>query len=239
MKLNNLKKVLTSLLVVVFLSGFSAAQTADAKVMTMQANIVMSGDASGPAVNNSIQTINLTFSESVDPKTLADNVTLLKMDASGKAIEEPAIIKIDPSRPTVILINNKDVTRFPEGEAYKLVVTGNLKSTTGLALEKEFAGYFATNPSFTLSSAKTAGSTRSQIVVISDLHLGVDDRFAELEKNKPALVEFLTLVKDSPNEKELVILGDLFDGWFLPMDTNYRQQPGNSLMQLLPITRKL
>jgi hypothetical protein len=30
---------------------------------------------------------------------------------------------------------------------------------------------------------------RSQIVVISDLHLGVDDQFAESAKNKPALVD--------------------------------------------------
>ena len=203
------------MLAVFLLSGFSTAQ---AKFMTMETNILMSSDVGNPPVNNSIQTINLLFSDPVDPKTVADNVTLYKMDASGKAIEEPALIKIDPTRPTVILINNKAVEKFTEGEEYKLVVTGNLKSTTGQALEKEFTGYFATNPSFSLAGNKETATIRSQIVIISDLHLGVDGRFAETEKNKPALVEFLKQIKDSPNVKELVILGDLFDGWFLPMD---------------------
>jgi UDP-2,3-diacylglucosamine pyrophosphatase LpxH len=61
-------------------------------------------------------------------------------------------------------------------------------------------------------------NTRSQIVVISDLHLGVDDAFAEIKQNRQPLVDFLGQIRNSPNVKELVIDGDMIDEWFLPMD---------------------
>jgi UDP-2,3-diacylglucosamine pyrophosphatase LpxH len=187
------------------------------EILTMETNIVASNDVNNPPVNNSIQTINLKFNEPVDVKTIANNVKLYKMDGNGNAKDEPSIIKIDPTNPKLILINNTRVAKFTEGEEYKLFVSQNLKSTTGLALEKEFTGYFATNIPFALAG-DNGTHIRSQIVIISDLHLGVDDRFAESAHNKPALVDFLIQVNNSPNLKELVIAGDLFDGWFLPMD---------------------
>lgn len=69
-----------------------------------------------------------------------------------------------------------------------------------------------------LANVSDLNDQRSQILVISDLHLGVDDAFAETVKNRPALVNFLNDVKIAPNIKELVIAGDFFDGWFMPMD---------------------
>ncbi len=53
-------------------------------------------------------------------------------------------------------------------------------------------------------------------VVISDLHLGVDNAFAEDSANVPYLVEFVKRAKVTANLDELVIAGDLFDGWFAP-----------------------
>ena len=35
------------------------------------------------------------------------------------------------------------------------------------------------------------GSQANKIVVISDLHLGVDDAYSETVKNRPLLVEFI------------------------------------------------
>ena len=57
---------------------------------------------------------------------------------------------------------------------------------------------------------------RDLVVIISDLHLGADLKYAEFNKNKTVLVNFLEKVKNSPNIKELVIAGDLFDEWFVP-----------------------
>jgi len=61
-------------------------------------------------------------------------------------------------------------------------------------------------------------STREtkRIVVISDLHLGVDDSFSETVKNKNLLAEFLERLLVSDID-ELVIAGDMLDEWFVPI----------------------
>lgn len=60
------------------------------------------------------------------------------------------------------------------------------------------------------------GKERNLVVVISDIHLGMDLAYAECNKNLELLEKFLLKVKNSPNIKELVIAGDLLDEWFVP-----------------------
>ena len=62
-----------------------------------------------------------------------------------------------------------------------------------------------------------AGSTRDKIVVISDLHLGIDDRYTETLQNRPLLIEFLQRLQSTTDVRELVIDGDFLDDWFLPV----------------------
>ncbi len=75
---------------------------------------------------------------------------------------------------------------------------------------------------FTLDPCGIPGlaDERSVIVVISDLHLGKDDRYAEIQKNRAPLVDFLQKLRCAPNIKELVIAGDLIDEWFIPAVTD-------------------
>ncbi len=61
---------------------------------------------------------------------------------------------------------------------------------------------------------------RTQIAVISDIHLGADLAYAECEENLPALVAFLNDVADSPTVRELVFAGDMLDEWFIPATTD-------------------
>jgi len=56
------------------------------------------------------------------------------------------------------------------------------------------------------------------VVCISDIHLGANDTYSEITKNREPLVSFLNQVRASPNVKELVIAGDLIDEWFIPMN---------------------
>jgi UDP-2,3-diacylglucosamine pyrophosphatase LpxH len=53
-------------------------------------------------------------------------------------------------------------------------------------------------------------------VIISDLHLGVDPAFAENVANLPYLTQFLKEARSTKALDEIVIAGDMFDGWFLP-----------------------
>jgi hypothetical protein len=64
------------------------------------------------------------------------------------------------------------------------------------------------------------GDERSVIVIISDLPLGMDDRYAEIQKNRVPLAAFLQKLRRAPNIKELVIAGDLIDAWFISADTD-------------------
>jgi UDP-2,3-diacylglucosamine pyrophosphatase LpxH len=60
------------------------------------------------------------------------------------------------------------------------------------------------------------GSPAEKIVVISDIHLGVDDAYAEIVQNRPLLVDFIHRVAATPDIAELVIAGDFLDEWFQP-----------------------
>ena len=222
MKNKGLVSVISVLLFIFMLAACSPVQTSSVKdaatVMTVESNISMSDDAGNPPVNDSVQTVTFAFSEPLDSSTISSAVTLYQMDASGNPAKQQCVSKINPDNPNLLDINTANVEKFAEGQEYKIVVSNGLKSTTGLALEKDFTGYFATNYTLNLAGNTALKNTRSQIVVISDIHLGVDDAFAETKQDRPALVNFLIQIKNSPNVAELVIAGDLLDGWFLPMD---------------------
>ncbi len=81
-----------------------------------------------------------------------------------------------------------------------------------------------------------AGAARTKTVVLSDLHLGIDDSFSENVANKPLLIAFLGRLAAMPDLKEVVIAGDFLDEWYLPMqypsysdsDEFYRQVAANN-----------
>lgn len=70
------------------------------------------------------------------------------------------------------------------------------------------------------ASASNTGEyeNRTRIVIISDLHMGADSSFAELNKNKEPLRDFLLQLKNSNDVAELVMAGDVLDQWFVPMN---------------------
>ena len=53
-------------------------------------------------------------------------------------------------------------------------------------------------------------------IVISDLHLGIDDSIAETVKNRSLLIAFLENIISKKSADEVVINGDFLDQWFLP-----------------------
>jgi len=57
-----------------------------------------------------------------------------------------------------------------------------------------------------------------KIIVISDIHLGIDDGVAELIENRPILTAFIEKIRKEKEIDELVIAGDFLDQWFYPGD---------------------
>ena len=76
---------------------------------------------------------------------------------------------------------------------------------------------FATGSTPAAKPLWEAGDERDKIVVISDLHMGIDDRYTEMIANRPLLVDFLKRVQNTKDVRELVIAGDFLDEWYLPV----------------------
>jgi UDP-2,3-diacylglucosamine pyrophosphatase LpxH len=62
-----------------------------------------------------------------------------------------------------------------------------------------------------------AGSTRNKIIVLSDIHTGFEDAYAEIFENRPYLIEFLQRIAVTSDVREVVLNGDILDEWFLPL----------------------
>lgn len=62
--------------------------------------------------------------------------------------------------------------------------------------------------------------SRNLIIVISDLHLGADLSYAEINDNREPLKVFLEKIRTSRSVNELVIAGDLLDEWYVPATTD-------------------
>ena len=62
-----------------------------------------------------------------------------------------------------------------------------------------------------------AGSTRDKIIVLSDIHTGFEDAYAEILENRPYLIEFLQRTAVTSDVREVVLNGDILDEWFLPL----------------------
>ena len=80
---------------------------------------------------------------------------------------------------------------------------------------------------------------RNMIVVISDIHLGADLAYAEINNNLKPLEKLLEQVSLSANVKELVIAGDLLDEWFVPATTDtYKGKDQADFVKRIAIANK-
>jgi UDP-2,3-diacylglucosamine pyrophosphatase LpxH len=97
-------------------------------------------------------------------------------------------------------------------------------------LAKEISLNFVTSSTCPLESSALAsdegkgktGAARTKYIVVSDIHMG-DARaqkggYGWFTENITELQDFLDAVLESEQTKELVIAGDLFDEWILPVD---------------------
>jgi UDP-2,3-diacylglucosamine pyrophosphatase LpxH len=63
----------------------------------------------------------------------------------------------------------------------------------------------------------TPSDTADKIVVISDIHLGIEDRYTQSIENQELLLDFLEKLGNTEDVRELVVNGDLLDEWYLPL----------------------
>jgi UDP-2,3-diacylglucosamine pyrophosphatase LpxH len=161
--------------------------------------------------------VELEFTEPVDTSSIRGNISF-----SDK-------IGIPDSAYTVIGLDRKILLMFdPEfvlkpGWRYLITIGTGLRSVTGKTLSATKILDLRTG---SRDLALVGGPLQRDVILcISDIHLGEDRAIAGnycwFGDNQAALVDLLEYVLTGGDVRELVILGDLFDGWIIP----YRVSP--------------
>jgi len=188
-------------------------------VLNVQTDI-SSDKIEDPSVIDPTGRINIVFNEDINISTLSDGIKLYKVESDCKEVEINVKIDFDGSSLSNLYISKSDNSELVEGEEYKLSINNKLKSISEASLKDDFTNYFALDYSFNLDSEGILdlNNKRTMIVCISDMHLGANDIYTEINKNRDSLIDFLNHIRISPNVRELVIAGDLIDEWFVPMN---------------------
>jgi UDP-2,3-diacylglucosamine pyrophosphatase LpxH len=164
------------------------------------------------SVNYRERSIEMNFSQPVDSSTIKGNISFSDKDGSLDSV-----CSLISSGRKVILAFHTDF-QMHDGWRYLLNISTGLRSTSGLSPGSATAIEIRTTAKHLLLDTDT--TTRNSIVCISDIHMGdsrsVSSGYCWFVKNAPALETLLDSVLKSPQVKQLVILGDLFDGWVIP-----------------------
>lgn len=99
----------------------------------------------------------------------------------------------------------------------KKIITFMFASIIIISLFLFPAGCEEKNEENDITALWEAGATRNKIIVISDIHLGIEDEYTETLKNRPLLISFLKRLQKTSDVSELVIAGDFLDTWYLPV----------------------
>lgn len=168
-----------------------------------------------PIVVDSTNSLLVDFGTVLDKTTvIKDNISIYHIKKTGE-IENIKYTITYRNNPTLVSIELENGSSFLEGEEYKIEVTEDLKTANGFSLSNRVE-YVAINYSFNFDKIDQLNGKRNLTVCISDLHLGFEDAYAETKNNKEPLLNFLTQINNSPNVEEVVIVGDLFDEWYIP-----------------------
>ena len=156
----------------------------------------------------------LDFSENLDTATLAGAVTV---SDQGPLNASQYSVSCYGSKVFIIFSNG---FMLKEGWKYTVNVSAALKSASGTSLKAADALEIRT----TTGHPGLTGTARNSIICISDIHMGdlraSALRYAWFGENAEALDSLLQMIIRSPRVRQLVILGDLFDGWVIPYPIN-------------------
>ena len=186
-----------------------------------------------PYTNNEIL---LEFSNEIDEDSLTGNIDFRNTEGSLQGNYTVQMYPGDNRGQTVWLRflenfhlneSSKYYVDINKGVRYVKKVSKKGKKRYG-TVKKTITIFFVTTSQCPFSmntSADTASrsdSARTKIVIISDVHIG-DSRATKygynwFGDNKTEFISFLDDVLKSDKIKELVIAGDMFDEWIMPVD---------------------
>ncbi len=186
-------------------------------------DISVQSDSNG-MLHYDIETITLNLSKSIDENTLENSIHLY--DKYGLLSDSFYTLKLNKDT-SEIEIKLSDSFKLNHGWRYTIHISDTLK-TTELQNFTTKKIEFVTKARSVLDEEYIANPSiskdRTKIIVISDLHIGGDDAISKgyswTIENIDKIVSFLNEIKINTTVKELVIAGDLLDGWMIPYDEN-------------------
>ncbi len=173
-------------------------------------------------LDHNARSIEMLFSENIDQQTVAGNIML--SDQTGPLNTEYNIEVIGK----IVTLQFNDGYHLQDGWKYLLIIYTGLKSIKGISLKQDETIELRTTgkPINLTGSQFTIRDTvqRDLMVCISDVHMGdaraTSGNYCWFEDNAVALENFLELVLNCEQVKQVVILGDLFDEWMVPYDAS-------------------
>jgi UDP-2,3-diacylglucosamine pyrophosphatase LpxH len=73
------------------------------------------------------------------------------------------------------------------------------------------------NPEASMETLWPPDSSADKILVFGDIHLGIDNKYSETVENRQLFLDFIKKIENTTDVRELVINGDFFDDWYLPL----------------------
>ena len=168
-------------------------------------------------LNYQERSIEMDFSQPIDSSTIKRNISFSDKDGALDSM----CTTISSGRKIILAF--QPGFQLNDGWRYLVTIRTGLRSTSGVALQSTTQIEVRTSSRHLMLDNDT--TKRNSIICISDIHMG-DPRAVALgycwfSKNEAALESLLNAVLISPQVKQLVILGDLFDEWVIP----YRISP--------------
>jgi UDP-2,3-diacylglucosamine pyrophosphatase LpxH len=171
------------------------------------------------SLNHKEHSIEIEFSQAVNDSTVSGNITL--EDKTGTL---DSTYDLTVNGRNMVLAFKPDY-QLHAGWKYRLTLSKEISSTSGLHLQDDATVQLRTTAPYTMAhdsllGTNTDSTQRNVIAVISDIHMGDAranaDHYCWFGKNAAALNDFLDYVVDGNRVRQLVILGDLFDEWLIP-----------------------
>lgn len=186
------------------------------------ADINLEDDDNG-MINHDSRTITLNLSKKVEQNSFADSIELHDKDGS---LYNFYTIELDNATNTSkVTIKLNDSFKLNHAWKYVIYISDKLQTQehTSFSTSKiEFATKAHSSLDNDYLSNPSTQTTRTKTIVISDLHIGGDDAidkaYSWTIKNIDTIVSFLKNLKTNISIKELIIAGDLLDGWMIPYD---------------------
>ena len=176
------------------------------KLQSLPANSLVN-----PIIIDQCRFLAIDLQSSLIEEAIDNSVKIYKVDVHLNKREVPLHCFLDKSNSQIINIQLSNKAPLEEGVEYELNVTlssGNI--CIYIAIDY--------NINLELSNTFINENKRKLILCLSDIHLGIDDSYGQFKSNRRYLHNFLSKLRFSPNLKELVFNGDLFDQWFIPGD---------------------